>query len=144
MLRGVPRGVFIHPASCNPHVQSMGSAPPPLSFPWFERSLGLLLGAVLCLGGLIVELFILGNGCTYIHVWPDACWQNWLSWGLQKNFLVYWLLDEIVATDCGNYEKTVLNILFLPFVVHNNSICILILQQYPKRSLCNKDINKMS
>lgn len=79
LIHGVPRGVFIHPASCNPRVQSLGSAPPPSSSPWFERSLGLLLGAVLCPVDLAVELIsVLRNRCTYIQMWPDVCWLQQL------------------------------------------------------------------
>lgn len=49
-----------------------------------------------------------------------------------ENLLVCWLLDEIIAAVSGNYENTGLNILFLLSMVQNNSICILILQLYPK------------
>lgn len=51
--------------------------------------------------------------------------------GVAENFLVCWLLDEIIATESGNYEKPDLNILVFSSIVHNNFICILILR-YPK------------
>lgn len=99
------------------HVIPMSKAcvhlPRPPLHPGLKDCLELLLGAVPCPGGLAAELVnILKNGSTYIHVtWcvlaaAADLWQNWLSWGLQKNFLVCWLLDEITATESGNYKKT--------------------------------------
>lgn len=130
---------FIFTASCSPSAQSMGSSPLLSSSPgWNVARTPFECYFMLwwCCSGTnlyLKEWVYLYSSFTWCVCTRTAYpWQNFLLWGLQKNFLLCWLLEEVVATDSSNHESTVLNILFLPsLVVHNNFICILIPQQYP-------------